>query len=35
MHILAGPDKPISGEVSVAGVEVTALDDTEKRSEQP
>ena len=29
MHILAGLDKPTSGEVSVAGVEVTALDDTE------
>ncbi len=28
MHILAGLDKPTSGEVSVAGVEVTALDDT-------
>jgi putative ABC transport system ATP-binding protein len=29
MHILAGLDKPTSGEVSVAGVEVTDLDDTE------
>jgi putative ABC transport system ATP-binding protein len=29
MHILAGLDRPTSGEVSVAGVEVTALDDTE------
>ena len=29
MHILAGLDKPTSGEVSVAGVEVTELDDTE------
>jgi putative ABC transport system ATP-binding protein len=29
MHILAGLDKPTSGEVTVAGVEVTALDDTE------
>ena len=29
MHILAGLDKPTSGEVSVAGVEITALDDTE------
>jgi putative ABC transport system ATP-binding protein len=28
MHILAGLDKPTSGHVSVAGVEVTALDDT-------
>jgi putative ABC transport system ATP-binding protein len=28
MHILAGLDKPTSGEVSVAGVELTALDDT-------
>jgi putative ABC transport system ATP-binding protein len=28
MHILAGLDKPTSGEVSVAGVDVTALDDT-------
>jgi putative ABC transport system ATP-binding protein len=28
MHILAGLDKPTSGKVSVAGVEVTALDDT-------
>src|SRR3954468_13475 len=28
MHILAGPDKPTSGEVSVAGVEIGALDDT-------
>jgi putative ABC transport system ATP-binding protein len=29
MHILAGLDKPTSGQVSVAGVEVTSLDDTE------
>jgi putative ABC transport system ATP-binding protein len=29
MHILAGLDKPTSGEVSVAGVEITELDDTE------
>src|SRR5215217_6038849 len=29
MHILAGLDKPTSGEVSVAGIEVTGLDDTE------
>ena len=28
MHILAGLDKPTSGEVSIAGVEVTGLDDT-------
>jgi putative ABC transport system ATP-binding protein len=28
MHILAGLDKPTSGQVSVAGVEVTTLDDT-------
>jgi putative ABC transport system ATP-binding protein len=28
MHILAGLDKPTSGEVTVAGVEVTDLDDT-------
>ena len=28
MHILAGLDKPTSGEVSLAGVEVTGLDDT-------
>jgi putative ABC transport system ATP-binding protein len=28
MHILAGLDKPTSGGVSVAGVDVTALDDT-------
>jgi putative ABC transport system ATP-binding protein len=28
MHILAGLDKPTSGHVSVAGVDVTALDDT-------
>src|SRR5215218_8705556 len=28
MHILAGLDKPTSGGVSVAGVEVTGLDDT-------
>ena len=29
MHILAGLDRPTSGEVSVAGVEITGLDDTE------
>ena len=29
MHILAGLDRATSGEVSVAGVEITALDDTE------
>jgi putative ABC transport system ATP-binding protein len=29
MHILAGLDRPTSGEVSVAGVEITSLDDTE------
>jgi putative ABC transport system ATP-binding protein len=29
MHILAGLDRPTAGEVSVAGVEITALDDTE------
>jgi putative ABC transport system ATP-binding protein len=29
MHILAGLDKPTSGEVAVAGVDVTRLDDTE------
>jgi putative ABC transport system ATP-binding protein len=29
MHILAGLDRPTSGEVSVAGVEITTLDDTE------
>src|SRR6185436_1968280 len=28
MHILAGLDKPTSGAVSVAGIEVTTLDDT-------
>jgi putative ABC transport system ATP-binding protein len=28
MHILAGLDRPTSGEVSIAGVEITALDDT-------
>src|ERR671922_545368 len=28
MHILAGLDRPTSGEVSVAGVDVTRLDDT-------
>src|SRR4051794_30288823 len=28
MHILAGLDKPTSGEVSIAGVDVVALDDT-------
>src|SRR5215207_5621342 len=29
MHILAGLDKPTSGEVSVAGIDVSALGDTE------
>ncbi len=29
MHILAGLDTPTSGEVSVAGVDITGLDDTE------
>jgi putative ABC transport system ATP-binding protein len=29
MHILAGLDKPTSGEVSVAGVDISDLDDTE------
>ena len=29
MHILAGLDKPTSGEVTVAGVDVVGLDDTE------
>ena len=29
MHILAGLDRPTAGEVAVAGVEITALDDTE------
>jgi putative ABC transport system ATP-binding protein len=29
MHILAGLDRPTSGDVSVAGVEITTLDDTE------
>src|SRR3954466_15335693 len=29
MHIPAGLDRPTAGEVSVAGVEITALDDTE------
>jgi putative ABC transport system ATP-binding protein len=29
MHILAGLDKPTSGEVTVAGVDVSGLDDTE------
>src|SRR4051794_32339889 len=29
MHILAGLDRPTSGEVSIAGVEITALDDTQ------
>src|SRR3954454_601069 len=28
MHILAGLDRPTSGEVSIAGVEITTLDDT-------
>ncbi len=29
MHILAGLDRPTSGDVSVAGVDITGLDDTE------
>src|SRR3954465_15990067 len=29
MHILAGLDKPSSGEVSVAGIDIGGLDDTE------
>src|ERR1043165_2497257 len=29
MHFLAGLDRPTSGEVSVAGIEITELDDTE------
>ena len=29
MHILAGLDKPTSGEVTVAGVDISGLDDTE------
>ena len=29
MHILAGLDRPTAGDVSVAGVEITELDDTE------
>jgi putative ABC transport system ATP-binding protein len=29
MHILAGLDKPTAGEVSVAGIDISALDDTE------
>jgi putative ABC transport system ATP-binding protein len=29
MHILAGLDKPTSGEVSVSGVDISGLDDTE------
>jgi putative ABC transport system ATP-binding protein len=29
MHILAGLDKPTSGEVAVAGVDISGLDDTE------
>ncbi len=29
MHILAGLDKPTSGEVSVAGVDIAGLDDDE------
>ena len=29
MHILAGLDKPTSGDVSVAGVDISGLDDTE------
>src|SRR5215510_12494934 len=28
MHILAGLDKPTAGEVSIAGVDITDLDDT-------
>src|SRR5829696_7224368 len=29
MHILAGLDQPTAGEVSVAGIDISALDDTE------
>ena len=29
MHILAGLDKPTAGEVSIAGTEITTLDDTD------
>src|SRR5215207_3122494 len=29
MHILAGLDKPTSGDVTVAGVDISGLDDTE------
>src|SRR5690349_12591883 len=29
MHILAGLDKPTSGEVSIAGQTITSLDDTD------
>src|SRR6187551_2252349 len=29
MHILAGLDKPTSGEVSIAGIDIGALDDTQ------
>src|SRR5215207_6235697 len=29
MHILAGLDKPTAGEVTVAGVDISGLDDTE------
>src|SRR3954464_7054581 len=29
MHILAGLDRPTSGDVTIAGVEITALGDTE------
>src|SRR3954469_7762311 len=29
MHTLAGPDQPTPGDVSVAGVDITGLDDTE------
>src|SRR5438034_8745589 len=29
MHILAGLDKPTSGEVTIAGTSITSLDDTE------
>ena len=29
MHILAGLDKPTSGQVSIAGIDIGALDDTQ------
>ena len=30
MHILAGLDKPTAGEVSIAGIDITQLDDTRR-----